>query len=179
MAQPKFMADAINPIPAPVPRPLYWKFSRDGAYSKVYISFIFDVPDNQIKNDGKVWHASFHQLGTVLLLLQDVELLNRETLEHESFFNAVHGCGYLAPKQTEQLRGAKCLVSGKDIIGRYNGEPIPFGVGPTSADYKTIGLDISWFKPWALLNGKDGKIIKSGGLSSFQRKNGKSASENS
>jgi hypothetical protein len=59
------------------------------------------------------------------------------------------------------------------LIGRYNGEPIPFGVGPTSADYKTIGLDISWFKPWALLNGKDGKIIKSGGLSSFQRKNGK------
>ena len=56
--------------------PFFWKFSRDGDFSKTYVSFILDVHDSNIEKIGKdlFWKVSFNSLFMTLLLLQDIEI---------------------------------------------------------------------------------------------------------
>jgi hypothetical protein len=142
-------------------KPLFWKFSRDGVFSETYVSFIFDIPSTQLREESKVWKASFDQLSTVLLLLQDVELLNKKNLEKAAFVQAVQKCGYSAPKTASQMRDAKGLVYGSAVIGRHNGNPIPYGMHLEKSISSTFELDVSKFTPALNLDGYNGRIIKS------------------
>ena len=114
------MTDAITPEPTLAPRPFFWKFSRDGAQSRTYVSFIFDVPSSQLNEDATIWHATFNQLKMVLTLLQDVELLNKSNLEKKAFIDAVKDCGYTPPATAEQLRNV-WDVSGLRYWSSYRG----------------------------------------------------------
>lgn len=142
-------------------RPLHWKFSRDGAYSTTYVSFIFDIPSTQLNEESKVWQASFDQLSKVLLLLQDVELLNKGNLLKPAFIDAVLACGYQPPTTALQLRDSSGLVSGSAVIGRHNGAPIPFGFYADDTNSPLFDLDVSTFTPALLLSGDRGEIIRS------------------
>jgi hypothetical protein len=155
------MSDETIPVPTPVSRPFFWKFSRDGAWSKTYISFIFDVPSSQLNVDATIWSATFNQLKTVLLLLQDVELLNKNNLQKQAFIDAVNKCGYMPPTTTTQLRDDMRIVFGSADIGRHSGTHIPFGFYDENAGFNTVELDVSQFTPALLLSGSEGKILKS------------------
>lgn len=106
---------------------------RSGNKSSDYISFIIDVHISNITNSGgkKIWIANQFILSRVLLLLQDVELANKQQgqssrLSKITYGKAVNACGYTTDLTSPEQRDIN-LVCGQAIMGRHTGKPLDWG----------------------------------------------------
>lgn len=74
----------------------FWKFTRSGKWSNSYVSLIVDVCPSAYDMSHNQWTTSFEELGMVMLLLHDVEMLNQPTLgaTKPAFKRVVESLGY-------------------------------------------------------------------------------------
>jgi hypothetical protein len=146
----------------------FWKFTRDGDYSKTYVAFIMDVHDFNILNqNGKIfWITSFNCLANILILLQDVEIYNeklgekRAGLEKNTYVSAVNDCGFSPPKKHIELRHITSLVLGTAIMGKHKGFPLDWGFYEDNCE-DLIKIDVTDFTPVRHVGAKTGIHPKS------------------
>ncbi|MFC1514482.1 hypothetical protein ACFL5X_01100 [Candidatus Omnitrophota bacterium] len=132
----------------------FWKFTRSGHTSRDYASLIIDIHSSTltITPEGrKAWTTNQSVLSSILLLLQDVELVNkaigqRGGLDKPAYVRAINKCRYTTNLSYTEQRGIKNLIRGKAIMGRHGGTPLDWGFcdDPSQAN---IPLDLSTFNP--------------------------------
>lgn len=140
----------------------FWKFSRDGDYSKTYISFILDVPQTNIilQDNSKFFQTTFDSLSNLLLLLQDVELFNKKQgqksagLNKVSYKTEINKCGYMPNSDWLEKRNSMNLVGGTASMGKHKGAPIDWGF--FNNENEPIILDITNYSPIRNVEGKKG-----------------------
>tara|TARA_Y100000310_G_scaffold260388_1_gene269291 strand:+ start:126 stop:791 length:666 start_codon:yes stop_codon:yes gene_type:complete len=149
----------------------FWKFSRDGDYSKTYVAFIIDVQDSNIQKIGKslYWLTSFNSLCRILMLLQDVELYNAKIgqksagLKKKTYVWAINNCGYNPPDEHIENRYNYNLVCGKAVMGKHKGFDLDWGYYEDNYPSKLIKIDVTDFEPVRHITSKTGIHLKSDG----------------
>ena len=149
----------------------FWKFSRDGDYSKTYVAFVIDVHDSNIKKENYklFWLASFNALCRVLMFLQDVEIFNEKIgqksagLQKKTYVWAVNNCGYNPPKKHIENRFNYNLVNGKSVMGKHKGFPLDWGYYEDNYPNFLIKMNVTDFEPVRHVNYETGVHQKSDG----------------
>ncbi len=139
----------------------FWKFTRSGKYSHSYVSLIIDVDPICVNEDSKIWETSFEELGMVMLLLHDVEVLNQPELgaTKPAFKDVVQSLGYKPTLKYRQLRHKLGLVCGQCIMGRHSGVGLDWG--RFSMTETPIKLAIQGLQVACYINASDGRLYGS------------------
>lgn len=136
----------------------YWKFTRSGKLSKDYISLIVDATPDSINPEHRIWHTSFEEIEMCLILLHDVETMNKSSIAliKAPFRDFVSEIGYEPSSAYSEMRSTMGLVKGQCAMGRHNGSPLDwgyYGCRDTPIDLNITGLRLAGF-----VNAIDGKL---------------------
>lgn len=128
----------------------FWKFTRSGRISSSYVSLIVDVDPTHIDRAAGKWNTSFEELGMIMLLLHDVEVLNQPQLgaTKPAFRVVVQSLGYEPTLQYRQQRDRLGLVLGQSVMGRHNGVGLDWGrytSTHTPMAISTDGLEVATY----------------------------------
>jgi len=136
----------------------FWKFTRSGRISASYVSLIIDVDPPCFSRSTNSWITSFEELGMVMLLLHDVEVLNQPTLgaTKPAFKVVVQSLGYEPTLLYRQQRERMGLVLGRSVMGRHSGEGLDWG--RYSSARTPIMLDVSQLEVAAYVRASDGRL---------------------
>ncbi len=122
----------------------YWKFTRNGKYSKKYISLVLDWHQSYV--DDLKLKCSFDECKQMLLLIQDVEYLNglqnsSSGVQKPAYRSVVNSIGYDTTADYLEQRQNFNLVKGQMILGNHRGNPLDYGKS-TNENSPEIVLDI-------------------------------------
>jgi len=136
----------------------FWKFTRSGKFSASYVSLIIDVDPDSIDRNRNVWKSSFEELGMVMLLLHDVEVLNQPELgaTKPAFRVVVQSLGYEPTLEYEQQRERMGLVVGKSVMGRHDGVSLDWG--RYDSNRTPVELSLDRLQVAAYVRASDGKL---------------------
>lgn len=136
----------------------FWKFTRSGRFSNSYVSLIIDADPTCVNRAANTWQTSFEELGMVMLLLHDVEVLNQPALgaTKPAFKVVVQSLGYEPTLKYQQQRGQFGLVCGQSVMGRHGGLGLDWGrfaSQRTPMTFDTTGLQVACY-----INASDGRL---------------------
>lgn len=136
----------------------FWKFTRSGRFSNSYVSLIIDADPTCVNRAANIWQTSFEELGMVMLLLHDVEVLNQPALgaTKPAFRVVVQSLGYEPTLEYRQQRVRLGLVCGQSVMGRHGGVGLDWG---RFASHRTpVSLDTSGLQVACYISASDGRL---------------------
>lgn len=136
----------------------FWKFTRSGRYSNSYVSLIIDADPTCVSKVTHLWQTSFEELGMIMLLLHDVEVLNQPALgaTKPAFRVVVQSLGYEPTLEYRQQRQRFNLVCGQSVMGRHDGVGLDWG--RFSSQRTPIVLDISSLQVACFIQASTGRL---------------------
>lgn len=136
----------------------FWKFTRSGRFSNSYVSLIIDADPTCVNKFTRQWQTSFEELGMVMLLLHDVEVLNQPDLgaTKPAFKVIVQALGYEPTLEYQQQRQRFNLVCGQSVMGRHGGSGLDWG--RFSSRRTPMFLDISELQVACFIQASTGRL---------------------